>query len=234
MPEATATTAAEKQVVNEATTGTAPQEFSYTFKDGRTIKDTTQEGLTNQIAKRYDDELYPHFETLKAENAQFRQSVSQLVNGKQTESGFSQEKYLDLWTKSPVEAQQYLNSHDPTITTAVNQLEQIQWQQQTQAFREANPDFAMSRENINLLSNVCDQMYPGLKVINAMQMEAAHLHCQKHKLYGETTVTQPTQKVATPPPPQTSGSSHENAPDYTKMDQNQLREYITSLEQQQR
>jgi hypothetical protein len=227
------TTAANQQVIDQATTGTSTAaEFTYTFPDNRVYKAPTQAELLEQVGNRYK-ELYGHAETLKQENAQFRQSVSQLVNGQQTPQtqGFSQEKYLELWTKNPLEANQYLNAHDPTINAAVNQLEQIQWQQQAGQFREANPDFQMTTDNINHLSRVCDQMFPGTKVVTAAQMEAAHLYCQKQKLYGEGTVTQTTQKAPPPPPPTSSGADTQGAPDINKMDQAQLRQYIESLEQ---
>lgn len=237
MPETAAqTTAANQQVIDQATTGVTapatqqPSEFTHKFADGRTISAATQGELLAKVADRYDH-LYSHTETLKGENAQFRQSVAQLATGQQPQTnGFSQEKYLEMWTKNPLEANQYLNAHDPTINAAVNQLEQIQWQQQAGQFREANPDFKMTTDNINHLSRVCDQMFPGTKVVTAVQMEAAHLYCQKQKLYGEGTVTQTTQAPPPPPPPGT-GTDTQGAPDITKMDQAQLRQYIESLEQ---
>lgn len=225
------TTAANQQVIEQATTGTTTPEFSYTFHDGRTIKAASQQELVEQMGNRYK-ELHGHTETLKGENAQFRNSVSQLVNGQQTQqNGFSQEAYLDKWTKNPLEAQQYLNSFDPQLNAAVSQLEQIQWQQQTGAFLAANQDFPMSEQNTNALSRVCDQMFPGSKVVTAAQMKAAHLYCKSEKMYGESTVTQTTQTPPPPPPNSSSTQTADGAPDINKMDQAQLKAYIQSLEQ---
>lgn len=234
MADAAQTTAADATIVQQATTGTTtPTEFTYTFPDNRVYKAATEKELLDQVGNRYK-ELFGHAETLKEENAQFRQSVAQLATGQQpTTQGFSQEKYLEIWTRNPVEAQQYVNQHDPQYTSAVSKLEQIEWQNQTGAFLAANKDFPMSETNTATLSKVCDQMFPGHGVISAAQMKAAHLYCNSEKMYGEPTMT--TTATPPPPPPQGSSSTTANgAPDIGKMNQQELRQYIESLEQQQK
>lgn len=231
MAEANVTNAAEAAIVQQATTGTTPTEFTYEFPDKRVYKAASEKELLEQVGNRYK-ELYNHAETLKGENKTFRESVAQLATGQPqtTTQGFSQEKYLELWTRNPLEAQQYVNQHDPQYTSAVSKLEQIEWQNQTGAFLAANKDFPMSETNTATLSKVCDQMFPGHGVISAAQMKAAHLYCSSEKMYGEPTVT----NTATPPPVPPQGGSTTNvngAPDINKMDQQQLRQYIESLEQ---
>src|SRR4051812_6858434 len=98
MADAAQTTAADAAVIQQATTGTStPTEFTYTFPDNRVYKAATQADLLEQVGNRYK-ELYNHAETLKGENAQFRNSVSQLVNGQQTQQvdGYNHDKYLEL------------------------------------------------------------------------------------------------------------------------------------------
>lgn len=218
-------------VVQEATQGTTPTEYSYTFADGRVFKDTDPAELAKKVGSRYD-ELFGHTKTVERENAQYRNIIEGIKSqntAHEKTNGFDQAKYYEMWANNPIEAQRYANQYDPEYQQAVQKLQQTEWQNQGAIFKENNPDFPVTDEAIGKLASVADELYPNVEVLTAKQMEATWAYAKQHNLI-EVSKVEEKPAVPQPPPvaPKATTSQPTQAVDPYKMTQDELRAFIES------
>lgn len=212
------------------TTAAQPQKMSWDAPDGKHYEGSPEE-LFKIASERYNN-LYPQYDTLKSENAQFRQQqelIAQATRGQEPPSDkFSNQKYWELMQTNPLEAQRYANQFDPEYQRAVTDLRVTRQNQEAAIFKASNPNFEANEANVEKLAQICNNLFPNSEVLTAQQMTAAYAYMSKQAPKPAETTTAP------PVPPASTVSGTQTTPDWMNMNQDQLKAYILQLEQQAR
>lgn len=227
MAEAVPTTT-DQATIAAATTGVeAPKEYSISFADGKVYKDTDPAKLASEAEKRYNS-LYPEYEKLKGENANFRAQAEKMAGVQPANGGFDAAKYYSIWATDPIQADAYKRNFDPEWQKGLKAVEQSQFDRNVSIFCDKHPEFKPTQENAASLAKVCDQLYPGMNVLNPDQIEAAHLKAVQEKYYTVEqvggNVPETPQKPPVPPANTTTANTQTINPE--KLNQADLRAYI--------